>query len=151
MTGPRTTASVETGGRRRALVLFWAIAAVVWVFLVGWSLCDRVDSQIAASREIAREIAALDCDRLASCAAASAPAVSYGGNWTETATLFVTYGFWPLVTIAFAPPGILLGIGVLAAWTLRRLRRPQPSVVIPVVAPLRSSRFATARRLKAGI
>lgn len=152
MTGSRAIASVETGGRRRALLLFWAVSAVVWVFLVGWSLCDRIDSQVAASQEIAQEIAALDCDRTASCTAAARPAGSYGGTWTETATLFVTYGFWPLCTVALVPPGILLGIGILMAWTLRRLRRRRPPVVIAAaVAPLHATRLATVRRLKPGI
>jgi hypothetical protein len=150
MNGPWAIGSDETGGRRRALLFLWATAAVAWVFLVGWSLCDRIDSQVAASQEIAREIAALDCDRPASCTAAARSAGGYGGTWGETATLFVTYGFWPLVTVAFAPPGILLGIGVLTAWMLRRLRRPQPAAALAVM-PLRATRFTTVPRIKAGI
>jgi hypothetical protein len=96
----------------------------LWFAIVSATLCSYVSDQVSASREIADELASMNCgDRVAAqidCQAAASE--TYGGSWASTAATFVEFGFWPLCTYALAPPAIALVLGGAAIGLFRRRR-----------------------------
>jgi hypothetical protein len=113
------------GGKRRRLLRCWAVVSVLWLAVVGFGFCARVNEQIDATREIGRELQMMDCESSgqANCATTAAGLADYEGSWSDTAALFATYGFWILLAIAVMPPcGVLLVGSVLARLARGRQR-----------------------------
>ena len=98
-------------GRRSRLLRWWIAASVIWLAVVGFGFCARVNDQIDATREIGRELQLMDCQSSGQANCAQSGLADYEGSWSDTAALFASYGFWILLGIALLPPCAVLLVG----------------------------------------
>lgn len=108
------------GGR---LLLLWLFISLAWLCALGAGICVKAGDQVAASSDLAREIAQLDCAAGTGCS--TAPGLSYGGSQAEVIATYLTYGAGTLVPLAVLPPLTAFLLGVLACALARRLRSPR--------------------------
>ena len=106
---------------RRRCINLWLAFTVVWALAVVGIVASRLDDQVAASRDLAREIALLDCAS-ASCAADEKMVT----RWSDLVALMVEYRAPLLLEVTFLPPLGALGIA-LVVLAVRRRRDPLPA------------------------
>jgi hypothetical protein len=113
---------------RGRVLLLWLLVSVAWLCLLSAGVCVKAGDQVAASSDLARELAQLDCTKSAAvCAAAAGP---YGGSWSEIVATFVTYGFGTLLPLAVLPPLATFALGLAGSMLVRRLRPMRPPPIL---------------------
>jgi hypothetical protein len=124
------------------LLLLWLVMSLAWLCLLGAGVCVKAGDQVAASSDLARELAQLNCPAGATTKCAAAPGGRYGGSWSETVTTFLAYGSRTLLPIAVLPPLAAFALGFLASVVVRRRRTAYAAGVdlVPTVRQLPSPR-----------
>jgi hypothetical protein len=98
------------------------LVSFVWVAALLLFVGARIDEQVKASRELARDIARLDCPvQRASCA--GKPMMRE--TWLDVADVVWTFGGRYVLALLLAPPAALLVVGVAAL----RVRHGRPSTL----------------------
>jgi hypothetical protein len=123
-------------------VLLWLLLSFGWLCLVGAGICVKAGDQVAASSELAGELAMLDCDAGAK-ACAAATGGQYGGSRLEIIGTFLVYGGDTLLPLALLPPLAALALGWIASILYRRLRaaRSSRALALTVALPQRRIRW----------
>jgi hypothetical protein len=99
------------------------LASALWLAAVTIGFCGKVNDQIDATREIGRELQAMDCQSAAAVKCAQDGLADYEGSWTGTAELFATFGFWHIFPVAILPPAAILFFGFAACGCSKVVRR----------------------------
>lgn len=102
---------------RRQCIRAWILASIFWLVILGGLAAFLIGDHVAASREVALDIAQLDCTTVKPCAAAAG-----GEQWTDVADLVWTFGARYVLAAILIPPAALLLLG----GTAIRLRHARP-------------------------
>jgi len=103
---------------RNRCISLWLAFTIVWAVGVLVVVASRLDDHVAASRDLAADIAALDCPTTSTCAHDEGMVT----RWSDLALLVVEYRAPLLLEITLLPPLGALGI---ALFVLARRRRTQ--------------------------
>jgi hypothetical protein len=106
---------------RNRCISLWLAFTIVWAVGVLAVVASRLDDQVAASRDLAADIAALDCPSTSPCAHDEGMVT----RWSDLVMLVVEYRAPLLLEITLLPPLGALGI---ALFVLARRRRTQAAV-----------------------
>jgi hypothetical protein len=105
---------------RNRCISVWLAFTIVWALGVLAVVASRLDDQVAASRDLAADIAALDCPATATCTHDEGMVT----RWSDLVLLVVEYRAPLLLELTLLPPLGALGI---ALFVLSRRRRTQPA------------------------
>lgn len=127
--------AVQNLARRPTMVMrLWAFVSFAWLAVVASVAWERIEDQVEAGREVARDVAVLDCQgtaaAIAKCLAKAEAAV--GASWGDVAAVAWEYEATTIAAWFFLPP---LGM-LLAALLTMRASRAQPRM-----APAHSARW----------
>jgi hypothetical protein len=127
--------AVQRLARRPTMVMsLWACVSLAWLAAVASLACEQIEDQVEAGREVAHDVAVLDCQgtaaAVAKCLAKAEAAV--GVSWGDVAAVAWEYEAITIAAWFFLPP---LGM-LLAALLTMRVSREQSRM-----APAHSARW----------
>jgi hypothetical protein len=106
--------------RRRCLQL-WMVATTLWLVAVCVGLGWIIGNEVSAGRDLAYEIAQLDCTAdSAPCPASAAKSA----EWADVADLIWTFGSSYVLAALLLPPALLLALGAGVLLCRRERRHP---------------------------
>ena len=103
---------------RNRCISLWLAFTIVWALGVVAVVASRLDDHVAASRDLAADIAALDCPATSGCA----PDEGMVTRWSDLAMLVIEYRAPLLLEITFLPQLGALGIMLFVMARRRRTR-----------------------------